>query len=103
MSRLRPQQGLDLGERPRRVMKRSICDVVADATSQPHDVQEVQVGVLLGLYGSVERTRHELVPVQPIRREERYRREGYSSEEPGEFGAIPSRGLGRGFVDIVPP
>lgn len=82
----------------------SIRDVAADATSQSHDVQEVQVGVLLGLHGSVERTRHELVPVQPIRREERYRREGHSSEEPRESGAIPSRELGRAFVvTVLPP
>jgi hypothetical protein len=55
VSRLGPPAESRLGEggkRPRVVVE--TCDVAADATPQPHDVQEMQVGVLLGLHGSVE-------------------------------------------------
>ena len=35
--------------------------------TQPHDLQEVQTRVLLGLHGTVDRTRKQLVSMQPIR------------------------------------
>jgi ariadne-1 len=59
--------------------------------AQPHDVQEVQARVLLGVHGPVVGARHRVVLVQSLRREGRRRRTRLTEQEPCEPRAVSPR------------
>lgn len=70
------------------------------ANGQSHDLQEVQVGVLLGLHGPVDRARHSLVQLQPVPGEVELRGARRPVQVARQPRALPARAFG---VPACPP
>lgn len=63
--------------------------LISHVTFAAHDLQEVQVGILLGLHGPVERARHGVVQLLAVRGEGRHE-QGRAEQEPRAARAVPS-------------